>query len=328
MWQEWYQSALARREAMTWWQGGALDAAGLARAIGMAGPLADARQWRAFVRHVCAWLAAVLLAAAAVCAVAANWDALDKASRLTGAQAVLVVVTLTAMLPGLSALLRTLALLLACLLLGALLALVGQTYQSGADPWQLFAAWAGLMLPWVLAARSAVLWLVWAAVLNVALLLWMPWLGDVTAGALAVFALANLFLLGAWEAAWRRFAWLGGHAGPRLLASWLTAVLGGHAVLASIDAGDAPADWHVIGWWAGAAMAIAMFYRYVRRDLAMLALVLSSAIAVVTAQCAARIGELDDGGGAALFAMLALVVLAQAALAAGWLRRLARSQAQ
>ncbi len=40
------------------------------------------------------------------------------------------------------------ALLLALALnIGALLALVGQTYQTGADPWQLFATWALLLLP-------------------------------------------------------------------------------------------------------------------------------------------------------------------------------------
>ncbi len=43
------------------------------------------------------------------------------------------------------------ALLLATLLLGVFLALFGQTYQTGADPWQLFANWALLILPWEVA---------------------------------------------------------------------------------------------------------------------------------------------------------------------------------
>lgn len=80
------------------------------------------------------------------------------------------------LLPALAALalprLRTACLLLATLALGALLAFVGQTYQTGADPWQLFAAWAALALPWVLAARRALLWAAWLLLAALALALW------------------------------------------------------------------------------------------------------------------------------------------------------------
>ncbi len=66
------------------------------------------------------------------------------------------------------------ALLLAgVLVLGALLALFGQTYQTGADPWQLFATWALLISPLVLFSRSEVLWLVMAVLLNTALTLYL-----------------------------------------------------------------------------------------------------------------------------------------------------------
>ena len=42
------------------------------------------------------------------------------------------------------------ALLAASLFVGALLALIGQIYQTGADTFEMFAAWAALILPWVL----------------------------------------------------------------------------------------------------------------------------------------------------------------------------------
>jgi uncharacterized membrane protein len=44
--------------------------------------------------------------------------------------------------------------LMTCLGLGVLLALFGQTYQTGVDPWETFFNWALLMLPWTLPARS------------------------------------------------------------------------------------------------------------------------------------------------------------------------------
>jgi uncharacterized membrane protein len=63
-------------------------------------------------------------------------------------------------------------LLLATLLLGALLAFIGQTYQTGADPWQLFAIWAVLALAWLLAARSDGLWVLWVIIASTGITLW------------------------------------------------------------------------------------------------------------------------------------------------------------
>jgi hypothetical protein len=63
--------------------------------------------------------------------------------------------------------------LLALLAIGALFAYFGQTYQTGADPWQLFAVWAVLALPLCLAARSDVLWAPWALVVVTGISLWM-----------------------------------------------------------------------------------------------------------------------------------------------------------
>ena len=53
---------------------------------------------------------------------------------------------------------------------GAVLALVGQTYQTGADVWELFAAWAALMLPFAWLSRSTASWVLWLGVANLALM--------------------------------------------------------------------------------------------------------------------------------------------------------------
>lgn len=52
----------------------------------------------------------------------------------------------------------------ASVLTGVLLAVIGQVYQTGADAYELFAAWALLILPWALASRSPAHWLVWLVV--------------------------------------------------------------------------------------------------------------------------------------------------------------------
>ena len=103
---------------------------------------------------------------------------------------------------------------LAGILLGALLALLGQTYQTGADTWELFAWWAVLLLPWALAAASQAVWLLWTLVVNVAMVLWLgervfSWWGLLGATYLPALIVAglNLVILAVWELA-RRRTWL------------------------------------------------------------------------------------------------------------------------
>lgn len=102
--------------------------------------------------------------------IAANWDTLSRLGRFALLQGFIL-----AMCAG--ALARPAArapLGLAGLLgIGGLFAYFGQTYQTGADPWQLFALWAALALPLCLAARSDVLWTPWALIALVAVSLWL-----------------------------------------------------------------------------------------------------------------------------------------------------------
>jgi uncharacterized membrane protein len=63
--------------------------------------------------------------------------------------------------------------LVALLGTGALFAYFGQTYQTGADPWQLFALWAVLALPLCWALRHELLWTPWAVVAMTGISLWL-----------------------------------------------------------------------------------------------------------------------------------------------------------
>jgi uncharacterized membrane protein len=101
--------------------------------------------------------------------IAANWDTLGRFGRFG-----LLLGLVLAMCAG--ALWRPVARaplgLVALLGIGALFAYFGQTYQTGADPWQLFALWAVLALPLCLGARSDVLWAPWALVVMTGISLW------------------------------------------------------------------------------------------------------------------------------------------------------------
>ncbi|MRX10663.1 DUF2157 domain-containing protein [Pseudoduganella sp. FT25W] len=92
---------------------------------------------------------------------AANWQSLSGAGRFGLLQAVLIAALLGAWLRPAA---RVPLSLLGFMTCGGLFAHFGQTYQTGADPWQLFALWAALTLPLCLNIRHAALWTVWAAV--------------------------------------------------------------------------------------------------------------------------------------------------------------------
>ena len=78
-------------------------------------------------------------------------------------------------------------LLSAMILVGGLMALFGQTYQTGADPWQLFFNWALLVFPWVLISRFHVMWLVWLGLLNLSVHQYFQVFGGYFENALGLF---------------------------------------------------------------------------------------------------------------------------------------------
>ena len=114
-------------------------------------------------------LAALLLGAGLIFWVAANWQDQTRAFKLHLLEGAVLASAGAALLwpRGPTALL-----LLATLALGGLLAFVGQTYQTGADAWQLFATWAALALVWALAVRRDAFWAVWLLITGLALALW------------------------------------------------------------------------------------------------------------------------------------------------------------
>ena len=117
-----------------------------------------------------AMLAAALMGLGAIFWIAANWDTLGRLGRFGLLEATLVVAGLGAMLLPVW---RAPLALLVFLITGGLFASIGQTYQTGADPWQLFALWAALGLPLAWVARHDALWAPWVLVFTTALSLWV-----------------------------------------------------------------------------------------------------------------------------------------------------------
>jgi uncharacterized membrane protein len=120
--------------------------------------------------RVIAVLAAALGGLGVIFWIAANWETLGRFGRFALLQGCFLAACLGALLrPAARAPLG----LAALLTIGGLFAYFGQTYQTGADPWQLFALWAALSLPLCVSARSDILWTPWALVALSAVSLWL-----------------------------------------------------------------------------------------------------------------------------------------------------------
>lgn len=122
------------------------------------------------LRKILPLVAAALAGFGIIMWLAANWDGLSRSGKFILLQSTLLGCgVLACWLPR--ARLAFCALLFLCA--GGVLAFFGQTYQTGADPWQLFALWALLALPLLWAVRGDLLWTLWVLVVDTAMALWL-----------------------------------------------------------------------------------------------------------------------------------------------------------
>ena len=147
-----------------------LDAAGSDKLAQIAGLHREPARLAYWLPRGVAVLAAALGGFGVILWVAANWETLGRFGRFGLLQALFLVMCVGALVkPNARAPLG----LLALLTIGGLFAYFGQTYQTGADPWQLFAVWAVLALPLALSVRSDVVWTPWALIVCTGISLWV-----------------------------------------------------------------------------------------------------------------------------------------------------------
>lgn len=327
-WQRWRETVAQQTRLREWRRDGALDAAATVAAREALGPAPDAALWRWFLDRLALWLGVALCAAGVICFIAANWEHIGKFTRLYGMQAMLVAAVVVGARLGLARRGGQAALWLAMVLLGGLLALIGQTYQTGADTWELFTLWAALALPWAFAGRHAALWLLWIAVANIALWLWAesflhPLLSS-EIHSLRPVGLFNAALFTVWTIAATRFAEFSGHAGPRLLAAAALFCLSLSAIDAAIGRHSPRFGYDLCAWLVLVAALVAFELRR-RRDRAVFAMLLVAAIGVSTVwlhRLATHFLFTRHDEPAALWLVLALVVVGEATAGALWLRRM------
>lgn len=306
---------------LQWAQHGLIAPDKFADALAMADITPSPKDWRQFLDRLLLWCGALFLATGVIFFIAFNWEALGHYAKFGLVEALIVLALIVYWKLGSDSLAGKVTLLATAILLGGLLALFGQTYQTGADPWQLFAVWAALITPWVLLSRFPVLWLFWLTLLNVALVLYFQvfhgvfgLLFSTETMLLALFVL-NTLALAVWELMARRLSWFNERwtVRPLAYASGVTITL---LMLYSIfEAHRFNNAVIYLLWLAG----FYFFYRYIIRDLFMLSGMCLSVIVVVTSLLSKQLLHGDYAGG---FLLIALIIIGMASGSAMWLKRI------
>jgi uncharacterized membrane protein len=184
-------------------QAAGLSARALHRALEIATATPSPGDWYRFLSRVLTLLGAALILAGVVCFFAYNWDRIGRFGKLGLIEAAIIAAAIVGWwrLPRLSG---QVALTAAAVLVGPLIGVYGQVYQTGADPYGLFVTWALLIVPWVIAARFTTLWVIEVVVLDVALTLWWSQvvgrqLGEPLAWRCVIVALIHAVAVIAWE---------------------------------------------------------------------------------------------------------------------------------
>ncbi|NQZ30875.1 MAG: DUF2157 domain-containing protein [Oceanospirillaceae bacterium] len=155
-----------RARVLGWVQEGLIEHKDIAAAMQVAQAQPRSHQWRHFIKQLLLWLSVICVCSGVIFFFAYNWQALSRMTRFALVESAMLVVSLSYLRCSGNESLKIALLMAMTLLTGALLALVGQTYQTGADPWQLFIIWSALITPWALLASSSVMWIFWLLLLN------------------------------------------------------------------------------------------------------------------------------------------------------------------
>ena len=311
-----------RNDILEWAEDGRIEPHNVEAALRTADVIPNGTAWRRFIGDLFIWLGAALIAAGIVFFLAYNWQELGRFAKFILVEALLAAAVAISWFYGLEKTVGKASLLAASLVTGALLALFGQTYQTGADPWELFAVWALLILPWVLTARLAALWLIWLALINVAATLYgmvlrgfFGWFGDHRSLLWSLFMLNTIALL-IWESlALYGIDWLRPRWGARTVATVngiCASILAVWWVFEARDIGYAALPIYLL--WMGTAY---WFYRYRLPDLYVLAAGVLSAIVVITALLSRYLLHDSHAGG---FLLIGLVIIGLSAGGAIWLK--------
>ena len=305
-----------------------LTPSALDKALYLTGLIPGRTAWRQFIDTLLLLLGTTLVLAGIIFFFAYNWAEINHLIKFGLIELGILIMALFSSWYGLPRPIDQLALFAAAILVGVLLAVVGQSYQTGADAFELFLTWAILITPWVLIGQFAPLWLLLLLLCNLGLSLYWEQVMSYedffysTKLYLLLFAL-NGTALSTWEYAHRQgIIWLQGNWLGKILfiVTLITLIIPTlYAILNS--------KWEL--WLREVTLLYVIvtlfslwYYRHQRYDLLLLAVGLLGILITVTT----LIGRLLPLEIEITWLILAVVIIGQTTLATKWLLIIAQHE--
>jgi uncharacterized membrane protein len=279
--------------------------------------------WLAFINNLLLWVGSITLGLSCIFFIAHNWSEIGKLTKFAMVEGALIIAIIAYMKIKPNSAASNTTLILATLLLGALMALFGQTYQTGADPWQLFFNWALFITPWVLIARFANLWIIWLALLNLSLILYcdvnpspLSVLFNSKNDALWLFFIFNTLSFITWYLLSPSFLWLNKQWAIRIIACTAGTSITTLALSAIVS--ENILSTMALPIWAVFFTAIYWLYRKITIDLFMLSGTCLSGLAVIMSLLGRELIDLNGSSG---FLLLSILVIGLGMASAFWLKK-------
>lgn len=308
-----------RRHLLEFIEEGKIPDQKVAKAIQVSRLRPDANTWFYFTDKLLLVLGSLALSFSLLFFIAYNWQEMGRFAKFALIEVAVVLGTAVFIVRTTKDLVAKIALLCGAMSLGVLMVYYGQTYQTGADAWELFFNWALLITPWVLIGRFSVLWLLWLGLFNLSLVLYHQTFGSLfwtlfrTNDLLWLLFAFNLLAWCLWEYLQPKLSWLEDDWSLRIVAT----VSGFCITWLSIDAVMRP--FGLTGFWVWLlwCVAVMLFYQYRKKDLYMLAGGCFSGISVILAILIENVFKINEAGSYLLFSM---TMIGLGAGSAFWLR--------
>ncbi|MGW9684542.1 DUF2157 domain-containing protein [Flagellimonas sp. 2504JD1-5] len=157
----------------------------------------DAKAWQSFLKLFLLGLGASFITFGILFFFAYNWEDLHKFVKIGLIEGLVVALTLVVLFSKLSNFTKNILLAAASILVGVLLAVFGQIYQTGANAYDLFLSWTLLITLWVIVSNFAPMWLLYIVLINTTFILYTEQVvHDWTSGfVFTLFFSINLLLL-------------------------------------------------------------------------------------------------------------------------------------
>ena len=133
---------------------------------------AQGHEWQKLIYYLLITLGVSFTVSGIIFFFAFNWDEMPKFVKFGLIEALIIACIVVILKVNLDRTVKKIILSGAALLVGALFAVFGQVYQTGADSYSLFLVWAACILIWTIVGNFAPLWLIFMALLNITVFLY------------------------------------------------------------------------------------------------------------------------------------------------------------